>query len=141
MRELEGTMRLLSVLVAVVAAAAACVPGSPLYVGPYAVVTFEGDVFVFETRQPAGLAEVCAFGTDTTCIRANEKGHYWMQIRAEILGEEGRVTLRFRVQGMDPSEVRLSNVEVDSKTIVDCSVSNRVSFSDEPRACLPRPED
>jgi len=134
-------MRLLSVLAAAVFVAAACYPGSPVYVGPYAVVTFEGDVYVYETRQLAAMAEVCAFGADTTCISADEKGHYWMQIRAEILLDSGDVTLRFRAPGMHPSVVNLTGIEVDSKSIVDCSVSNRASFSNEPRACLPRPED
>jgi hypothetical protein len=134
-------MRLLVVLAAAIVAASACVPGSPVYVGPYAVVTFEGNIYVFETREPAGLAEVCAFGADTTCIRADEKGHYWMQIRAEILGDSGEVTLRFLAQGMHPAAVHLSDLEVDSKTFVDCSISNRASLSSEPRACLPPPED
>ena len=133
-------MRRLLVMVTALTAPA-CVPGSPVYMGADPVVTFEGEVYVFETREPAGLAEVCAFGADTLCVRANERGHYWLQVRAQILLEGGEMTLRFRVPGMHPSAARLSEVEADSKTTVSCSISNRASFSMEPRACLPPPDD
>ncbi len=117
-------------------AAAACVPGSPIYLGPPAV-SLEGDVVSFEDRQPLPRAEVCVFGTDTLCVAADENGHFKAATRVEMLLEGGVLTVRFRAPGRQVAVARIDSVQVGVVTRVDCAVSNRFSVSSGPAACLP----
>jgi len=117
-------------------AVAACVPGSPIYLGPPAV-SLEGDVVSFEDRQPLPRAEVCVFGTDTLCVAADENGHFKAATKVEMLLEGGVLTVRFRAPGRQVAVARIDSVQVGVVTRVDCAVSNRFSVSSGPAACLP----
>ena len=117
-------------------AVAACVPGSPIYLGPPAV-SLEGDVVSFEDRQPLPRTEVCVFGTDTLCVAADENGHFKTATKAEMLLEGGALTVRFRAAGRQAAVAQLDSVQTGVTTRVDCAVSSRFSVSSGPVACLP----
>ena len=137
--ELECTMRLPLASAMAALAFAACVPGSPVYIGISDTVTFEGEIYVFEERVPAPQAEVCLFGADTLCVQANSKGHYWMSTYGSIVLEDSTVTLRFRIGGLQPAYSNQTSLSTDEKRVVSCAISNRVTLSNQPRACLPIP--
>ena len=118
---------------------AACVPGSPVYIGKADTVTFEGEVYAFEDRVPVPQAEVCLFGTDTLCVRADNKGHYWMSTYGSMVMDDSTVVLRFRIQGGQPAYSTQVGMTDDEKREVSCAISNRVTLSNQPRACLPIP--
>ena len=120
-------------------AIAACVPGGPVYIGVSDTVTFEGEIYVFEERTPAPQAEACLFGADTLCVRADSRGHYWMSTYGSMVLEDSTVTLRFRIAGLQPAYSILTSLTGDEKRVVNCAISNRVTLSNEPRACLPIP--
>ena len=128
---------LASVLAAL--ACAACVPGSPVYIGTADTVTFEGEVYVFEERVPVPHAEVCLFGTDTLCVRADSKGHYWMSTYGSMVMDDSTVVLRFRIDGVQPAYSTQVGMTDDETRVVSCAISNRVTLSSQPRACLPIP--
>jgi hypothetical protein len=117
----------------------ACVPGSPVYIGRADTVTFEGEIYMFEERVPAPQAEACLFGTDTLCVRANDDGHYWMSTYASVKLADSSVVLRFRIAGGQPAYSTQTGVADDEKRVVNCALSNRVTMSNQPRACLPIP--
>jgi hypothetical protein len=118
---------------------AACVPGSPVYIGRADTVTFEGKVHVFEQRVPVPQAEVCLFGTDTLCVRADNNGHYWMSTYGSMVMDDSTVVLRFRMDGMQPAYSTQIGMRGDEKRVVNCAISNRVTLSNQPRACLTIP--
>jgi len=118
---------------------AACVPGSPVYIGRADTVTFEGDIYVFEEKVPAPQAEACLFGTDTLCVRANNDGHYWMSTYGSVVMDDSTVVLRFRIEGGQPAYSTLVGLTRKEAREVNCAISNRVTLSNEPRACLPIP--
>ena len=122
-----------------VLASAACVPGSPVYIGRADTVTFEGEVYVFEERVPIPQAEVCLFGTDTLCVRADSKGHYWMSTYGSMVMDDSTVVLRFRIDGVQPAYSTQVGMADDEKRMVNCAISNRVTLSNQPRTCLPIP--
>ncbi len=124
------------IALAAAAAAVACVPGGPIYVGP-PVVTLQGLVFSFEDQRPLPGAEVCVFGTDTLCVASDENGEFKAQLREIMLLEGQALTLRFRPQGRPPAFAALTDVETGEVTRVDCGVSSRLTLSAEPAACLP----
>lgn len=133
--ELVSTMRWI-VLVTGVAVFPACVPGNPVYFGP-PVVTLEGDVAVFETGQPLPETEVCVFGADTVCLKADSKGHYWTQIREQTLLEHGAVTVRFRAPGLPLAVAELRDLTPGQKSTADCAISDRVTLAGGPLPCRP----
>jgi hypothetical protein len=90
----------------------------------------------FEDRQPIPQAEVCVFGADTLCVATDQKGEYLAQARSSVLLEGGRLTVRFRGQGFPTAVAELVDV-APGGTRVDCGVSNRVTLSARPVACLP----
>lgn len=98
--------------------------------GPAA--TLDGSVFAFETGEPIPYAEVCVFGGDTTCVRADAKGGY--RVRVSV----GTVTVRFRTAGRPFAVVRGVEVAARSTVHVSCALSGRVSLADE-AVCLPAP--
>ncbi len=118
---------------------AACVPGSPVYIGRADTVTFEGKIYIFEDRTPAPQAEACLFGTDTLCVRANDDGHYWMSTYGSVVMDDSTVVLRFRMDGMQPAYSTQIGMRGDEKRVVNCAISNRVTLSNQPRACLTIP--
>lgn len=126
------------VLTTVGAGLLACVPGSPIYVGP-PLATFQGRVVVLETAQTASEAEVCVFAADTLCLPTDRDGNYKVQLREGQLLEGGRCTLRFRVPGLRTHIAELTDVQVGTSITVDCGISNRVSLSSGPSACVDIP--
>ena len=118
---------------------AACVPGGPLYIGRADTVTFEGDVYVFEEKVLVPHAEACLFGTDTVCVRADTKGHYWMSTYASIIMDDSTVVLRFRIEGAQPAYSTQTGMTGKETRVVNCAISNRVTLSSQPRDCLPIP--
>lgn len=92
-----------------------------------------GHVYLAETGKPIPQAEVCAFGEDTTCVRANDNGFYRLYLTAQT------VTLRFRFSRLAPPGL-LHDVHVGTNsTSIDCTLTNRPSASGQPIPCLPRP--
>jgi hypothetical protein len=118
------------------AAAAACVPGGPIYVGP-PPVTLQGLVFSLEDQRPLANAEVCVFGTDTLCLASDLNGEYKAQMRDIMLLEGQALTVRFRPQGYPPAFAKLTDIEPGEVTRVDCGVSSRLTLSAEPATCFP----
>jgi hypothetical protein len=132
-------MRLLRLAtVASVLAAPACVPGGPVYIGP-PVVTIEGYVYQYESQTPAVAAEVCAFGTDTLCIATDGDGHYRTAFRETFLLADSSVSVRYRIEGLRPAIVVLTQLMPGETTVSDCAISNRVALTREPAVCLPVP--
>lgn len=130
-------MRLRTLLFGIASAVlTACVPGSPIYFGP-PLVTLSGTVMVFETRAPAARAEVCVFGTDTLCVASQQDGTYQTEMRSDMLLEGNALTVRFRITGLPTALAELNDVQVGEVTRVDCGISNRMTLSTEPVACLP----
>lgn len=78
-------------------------------------------------------AEVCAFGLDTTCVRADEKGHYRMR------RVEQTVSLRFRAGQLTPATSDTLRVVPPGRYQVDCAISGRLVISDRPQPCQPTP--
>lgn len=95
----------------------------------------EGNVFLAETGRPLPRAEVCAFGMDTTCIRADDEGHYRIRISEQTL------VLRFRSAQLPPAASDSIRVTPPGRYQVDCGISNRLVISDRPLPCRPPPGD
>jgi len=137
MGQLPTTMRRPALIAfAAAAAALACVPGGPIYLGP-PLVTLQGLVFSFEDKRPLPDAEVCVFGTDTLCLASDQFGEYKAQVRDMMLLEGQALTVRFRPQGYPPAFAELSNLEPGEVTRVDCGISSRLTLSAEPATCFP----
>jgi hypothetical protein len=127
----------LTATIAVAGLLAACVPSGPIYLGPPAVI-LEGSVVALETRAPLANAEVCVFGADTLCVAADAKGEYRAAFYEEVLLEGGAVTVRFRPAGFPTAIAQLDSLLPGRAAIrVDCAISQRVTVSREPTACLP----
>lgn len=95
------------------------------------VTVLTGSVVSFETGAPIPQAEVCVFGSDTTCVRADTQGRYRAQVRP------GTVTVRFRLTGMPPAFVRAAVITAGNAQI-SCAMSGRLSLADE-APCLSVP--
>lgn len=95
----------------------------------------EGWVFSFEDAAPLAHAEVCVFGTDTSCVRADARGHYRTRVPAES------VSVRFRTAGLPPATSPRIDLTSGERRRLDCAISDRVPVGPEPSACLslPRP--
>ncbi|MGD2135077.1 MAG: carboxypeptidase-like regulatory domain-containing protein [Gemmatimonadales bacterium] len=113
----------------------ACVPGSPIYLGP-PIVTLEGHVFAFETLAPIPDAEICVFSADTTCIASDQDGHYRVHLPEPQLLEGGRCMLRFRAPGRRTHISELADLQAGTTLTVDCGISNRVAMAGGPATCL-----
>jgi len=98
---------------------------------PTAVV--EGTVYLAEDGSIVPHAEVCAFGLDTTCVRADDKGHY------RLRRSEQTVVLRFRAGQLQPALSDTLHVVPPEQYTVDCAISNRFVISDRPLTCQPAP--
>jgi hypothetical protein len=93
----------------------------------------EGDVFLVESGEPIPHAEVCVFGMDTTCVRANEQGHYQVRL------PEQTISLRFRSGQLTPAASDTLRVTPPGRYQVDCGISGRLVISDRPLRCQPLP--
>jgi hypothetical protein len=115
-------------------AASACAAGCALLgFGPPTSVV-EGTVFLAEDMTPVARAEVCAFGIDTTCVRANEAGHYRIRLAAQT------IVLRFRAGTLTPAASDSLRVVPPGRYRVDCAVSGRFVISDRPLPCQRAPD-
>lgn len=121
--------RTLLLLVALGSNAACWAQGRIGRAGP--VTALDGSVFAFETGEPIPHAEVCVFGSDTTCVRADGRGRYRIRV------QPGTVTVRFRSPGMPFAVVRGVQLSMGSTVRVNCTVSGRISLAEE-TACLGR---
>lgn len=99
---------------------------------PVSVATLDGRVIAFETGEPIPHVEVCVFGSDTTCVRADAGGRY----RARVT--PGTVTVRFRTPGLPLAVVRSLEVLAGQSASVSCAMSGRIGLREE-TACLPVP--
>ncbi len=120
--------RTLLVLAALWASPACWSQGRLGRTGPQA--TLDGSVIAFETGVPIPHAEVCVYGADTTCVRADAAGRY----RARV--NPGIVTVRFRVPGLPLAVARDVSAAPGAPTHVSCALSGRLALADE-TPCLP----
>jgi len=93
----------------------------------------EGTVFAAEAGTPIPHAEVCAFGTDTICVRADAEGAYRVRLA------EQTVVLRFRSGQLPPAASDSLHVAPSGRFRVDCGISGRLVISDRPLPCQPPP--
>lgn len=128
-----------AILLVGAAAASACVPGGPIYVGP-PVVTLSGNVMSFEGMTPLPQAEVCAFGTDTLCVATDDGGHYRMAFDPVMLLEGGVLDVRFRTAGYPTAMLHLSRLTTGKWDETDCAISSRVTLTRQPVECRPIPQ-
>lgn len=97
--------------------------------GPLTAIV-DGWVYAAEEQVPLPNAEVCAFGADTTCVRADGDGYYRIRLVAQTL------VLRFRFGQLPPAVSDTVRVEPPLGLTVSCALSNRLVLSDEPLPCL-----
>ena len=123
-------MRLrIAAVMGVAALAWTCVPGGPIYIGE-PVGTIRGTVFSLEDGATLARAEVCVFGSDTTCVRADDKGVYMVAWEYDE-----KVNVRFRITGVRPAMVEALEVVRGEIYAVDCRLSTRVSLATTPGSC------
>jgi hypothetical protein len=114
-------------------AASATVTGCALLgFGPKTAVV-EGTVYFADDGRPIPHAEVCAFGLDTTCVRADGKGRYRMR------RTEQTVSLRFRAGQLPPAASDSVRMVPPGHYRVDCAISGRLVISDRPQPCQAAP--
>lgn len=89
----------------------------------------EGNVFYADDGTLVSYGEVCAFGLDTTCIRADDKGHYRIRLPEQTL------VLRFRSGQMPPAVSDTIRVQPPGRYQVDCGLQRRMVISDQPLPC------
>jgi hypothetical protein len=92
----------------------------------------EGTAYLVEDGSTLPYTEVCAFGLDTTCIRADDAGHYRMRRTEQTLA------LRFRAGQMTAITDTLRIVP-PGRYQIDCAISGRLVISEQPPPCLPGP--
>jgi hypothetical protein len=93
----------------------------------------EGTVYLADSGTPVPHAEVCAFGLDTTCVRADENGRYRMRRM------EQTISLRFRAGQLPAAASDSLRVVPPGRYQVDCAISGRLVISDRPQPCQPAP--
>lgn len=119
-------MRLVAVLFLIVLLSGCALLG---FGPPTGVV--EGRVQQAPSYAPAAYAEVCVFGSDTTCIRTGRNGHYKIKLT------EQTVWLRFRFGNQHPHRSGTVHVVPGTHTEVDCALADRMVLSTDPLPCLP----
>jgi hypothetical protein len=123
-------MRLPKILIILaVPALAACVPGSPIYIGA-GFANIRGTLFALEDMQPIPGAEVCIFGSDTTCVRTGPDGNY-----RTTPTKPGIVTIRFRLTGARPAAIEGFEIFLNQDYQIDCVMSTRMTLSTETGSC------
>ena len=93
----------------------------------------QGVVFLAEDGGVVPHAEVCAFGLDTTCVRADATGHY------QLRRTEQTLVLRFRAGQLIPAVSDTIRLAPPESYTVDCAISTRLVISDRPIPCQPAP--
>jgi hypothetical protein len=96
------------------------------------VAALNGRVIAFETGEPIPHVEVCVFGSDTTCVRADAHGRYRARVKS------GKVTVRFRTPGLPLAVVRNVEVTAGEPALISCAMTGRIGLTEE-TACLPVP--
>lgn len=100
--------------------------------GPETAVV-EGTVYLADDGSTIPHAEVCAFGLDTTCVRADARGSYRMHRVAQT------VSLRFRAGQLHPAISDSLQLVPPGRYRIDCAISGRMIISDRPQPCQPAP--
>jgi hypothetical protein len=93
----------------------------------------EGTVYLAGDGRVVPYAEVCAFGLDTTCVRADAKGRYRMRL------VEQTVSLRFRAGQLPPAVSDSVRLVPPGRYRADCTIPDRLVISDRPQPCQPAP--
>ena len=93
----------------------------------------EGHVYLADDGSLVPHAEVCAFGLDTACVRADAQGRYSMR------RTEQTIVLRFRAGQLTPAVSDTLRVAPPGRITVDCAISGRLVISDRPLPCQPAP--
>lgn len=93
----------------------------------------EGWVYQVETQSPLPRSEVCAFGIDTICVRADREGHYRMRLA------EQTVVMRFRFGSLPLAASDSTRIVAGGRLTVSCALVNRMVLSDHPLPCQPVP--
>jgi hypothetical protein len=123
-------MQLRSILaITTLGALAACVPGSPVYFGS-GFSTVSGTLFALEDMTPIASAEVCFFGSDTTCVRTEPDGTY-----EAFVTEVEPVEIRFRLTGARPAIISDLLLMPEEAYLIDCVMSTLMTLSTEPGSC------
>lgn len=91
----------------------------------------EGWVQQAPSFAPAARAEVCVYGADTVCVRADQNGHYRVRLT------EQTVWLRFRLGNQHPHRTEPFPVIVGGRVEVSCAIADRLVVSPDPVPCLP----
>lgn len=109
-------------------AAAACVPGSPIYLGA-GFATIHGTLFALEDMSPIPGAEVCMFGADTTCVRTELDGTY------KAFVTDSTINISFRLPRARPAVIEGVQVYFDETYEINCVMSTRLTLSTDPGSC------
>lgn len=120
-------MRLRTILT-ISAAALACVPGSRIYLGT-GFATIRGTLFALEDMMPIPGAEVCVFGSVTTCVRTNLAGTY------EAFTTDSIIDISFRLPGARPAVINGVEIHANETYEIDCVMSTRLTLSTDPGSC------
>jgi hypothetical protein len=106
--------------------------GCYLFFGP-PTSRVQGWIYAVETREPLPRAEVCAFGLDTVCVRADGRGRYSMRL------SEQSVVFRFRYGALPPAASDTIRILPPQRYSVSCAITDRLLLSDRPVPCQPVP--
>jgi hypothetical protein len=82
-------------------------------------------------QRPLPQAEVCAFGLDTICVRADRHGKYSLRLT------EQTVWLRFRWGSLPMAMSDTLRVTPPQKYTVSCGLTDRLVLSERPLPCQP----
>lgn len=93
--------------------------------------TIQGTVQQAPSYLPAPFAEVCVFGADTVCVRADRDGHYKLRLTEQAFW------IRFRFGNQHPHQSASLRITVGQTLEVNCALVDRVILNDDPVACLP----
>lgn len=91
----------------------------------------DGWVYSAERQEPLPRAEVCAFGVDTVCVRADRQGHYRVRLGAQTL------VLRFRFGSLPPAMSDTVHVIPPAPLTVNCALTSRLVVTDHALPCQP----
>jgi hypothetical protein len=91
----------------------------------------QGWVHSADDQTPLPRAEVCVFGLDTTCIRADANGRYSISL------PEQSVWIRFRYGAAAPAASDTIHLRPPTRYTVNCAITSRLVLTDHPLPCQP----
>jgi hypothetical protein len=91
----------------------------------------QGMAVAADDQQPLPQAEVCSFGQDTVCVRADRHGRYRLRLKAQT------VWLRFRWGSWPMAMSDTLALEPPQSYTVSCALSNLLVLSERPQPCQP----